>query len=246
MADGEQEQSMDLGLQGKKAIVTGATRGIGRAIADLLVKESCDIGICARSASGVNDAVAAFQNRGVKAHGAAVDVADGPALKTFVETAAAALGGLDIFVSNVSALGIGNDEDSWRRGFEIDIMGTVRGCEAAVPFLERSGAGAIVVVGTTAAVAVFGPRRSYSAGTAALGPYVKSLALNLAGKNVRANLVSPARSISKAAFGTWPSSTAPICTNRPWRAIRWAGWAAPRRLPTRWCSWRARARASSP
>jgi NAD(P)-dependent dehydrogenase (short-subunit alcohol dehydrogenase family) len=51
-----------------------------------------------------------------------------------------------------------NDEESWRKGFEIEIMGTVRGCEAAVPFLEGSGAGAIVVAGTTAAVEVVGPR----------------------------------------------------------------------------------------
>ena len=181
---------MDLGLEGKKAIVTGGTRGIGRAIANLLVEEGCDIGLCARGVPGVEEAVAAFKRRGATAHGSAVDVADGPALKAFIEKTAAALGGLDIFVSNVSALGTSNDEESWRRGFEIDIMGTVRGCEAAVPLLEQSGAGAIVVVGTTAAVEVVGPRRSYSAVKAALVPYVNSLALNLAPKNVRANLVS--------------------------------------------------------
>ena len=182
---------MDLELKGKKAIVTGGTRGIGRAIANLLVEEGCDIGICARSPGPVEQAVAAFKNQGVKAHGSAIDVADGQALKAFVEATATAFGGLDIFISNVSALGVENNEESWRKGFEIDIMGTVRGCEAAVPFLERSGAGAIVVVGTTAAVEVVGPRRSYSAVKAALIPYVKSLAANLAPKNVRANIVSP-------------------------------------------------------
>jgi 3-oxoacyl-[acyl-carrier protein] reductase len=192
---------VNLGLKGKKAIVTGATRGIGRAIANLLVEEGCDIGICARSQSGVEEAIVAFKNSGVKALGSAVDVADGEALKTFVETTAGSLGGLDIFVSNVSALGMGNDEESWRKGFEIDIMGTVRGCEAAVPFLERSGAGAIVVVGTTAAVEVVGPRRPYSAVKAALIPYVKSLAANLASRNVRANLVSPGTIYFKG--GVW-------------------------------------------
>ncbi len=68
---------MNLRLKGKKAIVTGATRGIGRAIANLLVEEGCDIGICARSQSGVEEAIAAFKNSGVKALGSAVDVADG-------------------------------------------------------------------------------------------------------------------------------------------------------------------------
>jgi 3-oxoacyl-[acyl-carrier protein] reductase len=68
---------VNLRLKGKKAIVTGATRGIGRAIANLLVEEGCDIGICARSQSGVEEAIAAFKNSGVKALGSAVDVADG-------------------------------------------------------------------------------------------------------------------------------------------------------------------------
>ena len=201
--------AVDLGLEHKKAIVTGATRGIGRAIANLLVEEGCDIGICARNAGAVEEAVTAFKRSGVAAHGSAVDVADGPALRAFVETTAEALGGLDIFVSNVSALGTGNDEESWRKGFEIDIMGTVRGCEAAVPFLEKSGAGAIVVVGTTAAVEVVGPRRSYSAVKAALVPYVKSLAANLAPKGVRANLVSPGTIYFKG--GVWNA----IEQNRP-------------------------------
>ena len=145
---------MDLGLKGKKAIVTGGTRGIGRAIANLLVEEGCDIGICARTAAQIEEAVAAFKAKGVKALGAVVDVADGVQLTNFVKSTAEGLGGLDIFVSNVSAMGIGIDEASWKKGFEIDVLGTLRGCETAVPFLEKSGAGAIVVVGSTAAVEV--------------------------------------------------------------------------------------------
>ena len=192
---------MDLGLKGKKAIVTGGTRGIGRAIADLLTDEGCDIGICARNAAQVADAVAAFKQKGVNAFGSAVDVADGAALKTFIETTGKSLGGLDIFISNVSALGMGIDDEAWRKGFEIDILGTVRGCEAAVPMLEKSGAGAIVVIGTTGAVEIAGPRRSYSGVKAAILPYVKGLALNLAPRNVRANVVSPGTVYFKG--GVW-------------------------------------------
>ena len=182
---------MDLGLKGKKAIVTGGTRGIGRAIANLLVEEGCDIGICARTAAQVEEAVAAFKARGVKAFGSAVDVADGVRLTGFIKSTAEALGGLDIFISNVSGLAVSNDEASWKKGFEIDVLGTLRGCETAVPFLEESGAGAIVVIGTTGAVEVVGPRNAYSGMKAAILPYVKSMALNLAPKNVRANVVSP-------------------------------------------------------
>ncbi len=192
---------MNLGLKGKKAIVTGGTRGIGRAIANLLVEEGCDIGICARTASQVEETVTAFKAMGVKAFGSAVDVADGHRFTGFITSTVEALGGLDIFISNVGALDNGNDEASWKKFFEITVLGTVRGCEAAVPFLEKSEAGAIVAVGTTAAVEVVGPRRAYSGVKAAILPYIKSLAQNLAPKNVRANVVSPGTIYFKG--GVW-------------------------------------------
>jgi len=182
---------MDLGLRGMKAIVTGGTRGIGRAIATLLASEGCDIAICARNSGAVNETVSALARSGVKATGGAVDVADLPALRTWIAESADALGGLDIFVANVSALAQGMDEESWRRGFEIDVMGTVFGIEAALPLIEGSDAGAIVVVGSTAMAEIYGPNRSYAAVKATLVPYVKGLARNLADKNIRANLVSP-------------------------------------------------------
>ena len=195
--------SMDLGLKGKKAIVTGGTRGIGRAIANLMTEEGCDIGICARTAAQIEEAIAAFRAKGVKAFGSVVDVADGAQLTNFVKSTAEALGGLDIFISNVSAFGVSNDEATWKKSLEIDVLGTFRGCEAAVPFLEKSVAGAIVVVGTAAAVEVggLGPRGAYGSVKAAILPYIKSLARDLAAKNVRANVVSPGTIYFKG--GVW-------------------------------------------
>jgi 3-oxoacyl-[acyl-carrier protein] reductase len=192
---------MDLGLKGKKALITGGTRGIGRAIVEQLAEEGCDVALCARSAGPVAETVAALEKKGVKAAGGAVDVADLAALKKWVGEAAATLGGIDIFVANVSALAMGMDEESWRRGFEIDVMATVFGCEAALPHLEKSGAGAIVVIGSTAMAEIYAPNRSYSAVKATLIPYVKGLARNLALKNVRANLVSPGNVYFKG--GVW-------------------------------------------
>ncbi|HLY44463.1 MAG TPA: SDR family NAD(P)-dependent oxidoreductase [Stellaceae bacterium] len=192
---------MDLGLHGKKAIVTGGTRGIGWAVANLLAAEGCDVAICARHRGPVDDAVAALRRAGVKATGGAVDVADLAALRGWIAEAADTLGGLDIFVANVSALAMGMDEESWRRGFEIDVMGTVFGIEAALPLLERSQAGSIVVVGSTAMAEIYAPPRSYASVKAAIIPYVKGLARNLAAKNVRANLVSPGNVYFKG--GVW-------------------------------------------
>jgi 3-oxoacyl-[acyl-carrier protein] reductase len=128
---------MDLGLKGKKALITGGTRGIGRAIVEQLAEEGCDVALCARSAGPVAETVAALEKKGVKAAGGAVDVADLAALKKWVGEAAATLGGIDIFVANVSALAMGMDEESWRRGFEIDVMATVFGCEAALPISKN-------------------------------------------------------------------------------------------------------------
>jgi 3-oxoacyl-[acyl-carrier protein] reductase len=93
------------------------------------------------------------------------------------------------------------DDDSWRRSLEIDIMGTVAGVEAAIPLLEQSTAGAIVVVGTTGAIEIAGPPRPYASAKAALVPYVKALARNLAAKNIRANMVSPGNVYFKG--GVW-------------------------------------------
>ena len=192
---------MDLGLRGKKAIVTGATRGIGLAIANLLAAEGCDVAICARHREAVDATVASLMRGGVKATGGVVDAADLPALRGWIGKAAEELGGLDIFVANVSALAQGMDEEAWRRGFEIDVMSTVFGIEAALPLLEKSAAASIVVVGSTALAEIYGPTRSYAAVKAALVPYVKGLARNLAAKNVRANMVSPGNVYFKG--GVW-------------------------------------------
>ena len=181
---------MDLGLKGKKAIVTGGTRGIGRAIAETLAREGCELGICARHEDEVKQAVAALEALGVKATGSVVDVAQGEALRSWIESAEKILGGIDILVPNVSAMDVGAGPASWKRGFELDILGTVNAVEAALPFLKKSGAGAIVVVCSTAAVQVEGPQ-AYSGVKAALIPYIKGLAVQLAPNNIRANLVSP-------------------------------------------------------
>ena len=192
---------MDLGLSGLKAVVTGGTRGIGRSIAETLATEGADIAICARNVGDVDDAVAALKHRGVRVTGAALDVANGPALKAWVGNVAQELGGLDIVVANVSALAIGNDEEIWRKTFEVDILGCVLLVEAAMPHLERSRAPAIVTISSVSGREIDFAAGAYGACKAALVHYTQGLAFHLAGKGIRANTVSPGNTYFEG--GVW-------------------------------------------
>jgi 3-oxoacyl-[acyl-carrier protein] reductase len=182
---------MDLGLRGKKAIVTGATKGIGRAIVELLAAEGCDVALCARSEDEVEEAVRAIKARGATVVGGAVNVRDGDAYKAWLEQATAELGGCDIFVPNVSAGGGMDSEKNWWKNFEIDVLHTVRGCETLMPQLEKSGHGSIVIISSTNALETFYVPMAYNAMKAALITYSKQLSQFVGRKNVRVNSVCP-------------------------------------------------------
>ena len=192
---------MDLGLRGKKAIVTGATRGIGRAIVDMLAAEGCDVGFCARNEDEVQEARTALRLKGVNVIGSAVNVRDGDAYKAWLEKTATDLGGCDVFVPCVSA-GAGMDsEKNWWKCFEVDVLHTVRGCETLMEKPQGVGPG-------RHRDHQFDQRRRSVRRTDGLqrhegGPinYSKQLA-NFVGKTTCASTRSrPARFISKAAPG---------------------------------------------
>ena len=192
---------MDLGLKGLRAIVTGGTKGIGRAIAETLAKEGTDVAFCARNADEVAATERALATLGVRAFGATVDVGDGLALKTWVREAAAVLGGLDIVVANVSALAIPATEENWKQGFEVDLMGCVRLVDAAMPFLEASKAASIVSISSVSGREIDFASGPYGAFKAALIHYTQGLAFHLAGKGIRANTVSPGNTYFEG--GVW-------------------------------------------
>lgn len=192
---------MELGLKGRRAIVTGGTRGIGRAIAFGLAAEGVDVAICARHAGAVDDTVATLRAMGVASFGRAFDVAGGVTLKGFVADAAQALGGLDILVCNTSAMAEGVTETDFRRAFEVDLLHTVNAATAALPLLEQSQAGCIIAISSISGSEDYGYEGvSYGAMKAALLFYMKSLARHAAPKGIRANVVSPGTTYFKGGF----------------------------------------------
>lgn len=182
---------MDLGLKGKKAVITGSTRGIGRAIANLLADEGVDLGICSRNQEEVDAAVADLSAKGVKVSGAVVDVADKEAYESWIANVGEELGGIDIFIPNVSAGGGDMSEAGWMNNFNVDLLGTTRGITAAMPFLEKSDAASIVVISSTAGVETFMGPAPYNAIKGALVVHAKQLSQALAPAGIRVNCVSP-------------------------------------------------------
>lgn len=194
---------MDLQLQGKRAIVTGATKGIGRRIVELLLAEGAAVAICARNGDEVAQATTELRSSGGTVWGAPVDVRDAAAYKAWLADAASALGGADIFIPNVSAGGGMDGEANWYANFEIDLLGAVRGVEVLTPHLAASGAGSIVFISSTAAVETFIVPQAYNALKAAVLTYSKQLAESLAPQGVRANAVSPGPVYFEG--GVWPA-----------------------------------------
>ncbi len=191
---------MDLGLKGRRFAVTGGTRGIGRAVVEGLLAEGAKVAYCARDSEGV---ARAQQEFGSDAVGTAVDVGATAALAAWVDASAETLGGLDGVVANVSALAIPESAENWRTTFEVDLMGTVGLVDAALPYLQASGAGSIVTISSVSGREIDFAAGPYGTMKAAIIHYTQGLAYQLAGKNVRANSVSPGNTYFPG--GVWPS-----------------------------------------
>jgi 3-oxoacyl-[acyl-carrier protein] reductase len=181
---------MDLGLSGKRAIVTGSTKGIGRAIAETLLDEGASVAICARDAEGVEHAVSELSGRG-SVWGKAVDAADAASLRGFIAEAIEHLGGLDIYVHNTSGKP-GKTIEAWQNNMDIDLMALIHAADAASDALAASGDGALVSIGTSAVSEHFASgSNSYTAFKAAVTNWTLGQAQVLGAKGIRCNVVSP-------------------------------------------------------
>ena len=193
---------MDLQLNGSRVLVTGGSRGIGRAIVEAFLDEGATVGFCARTAEEVAATEQALADRG-SVTGSVVDVGDADALAAWVEESAGAFGGLDVVVANVSALAIPDTEENWEASLNVDLMHTVRLVRAAMPHLERSQAASIIAISSVSGRESDFASGPYGTAKTAIVGYINGLALQLAEKGIRANTVSPGNTYFEG--GVWAS-----------------------------------------
>ncbi|TVQ44143.1 MAG: SDR family oxidoreductase [Gammaproteobacteria bacterium] len=183
---------MDLELNGKVALVTGASRGIGRAIAEGLAAEGVRLVITARGAEALEETQRALQATGAEVLAVPADVGDDTSVTALVEQAREHFGRIDILISNASALAVSGDRASWEASLNVDVMGAVRLVEAVLPMMKAEGGGSVLLVSSTSSIEAapmedFG----YTAAKAALNAYAKKLAVVEGSHGIRTNALLP-------------------------------------------------------
>lgn len=181
---------MDLGLKDKFVVVTGASRGIGFAIAEAFAQEGANVGICGRNSEALENAKSRLSAHGTEIHASTCDVGVPEDVATFIAEAGATLGGIHVLVNNPSGFGEVDDEEGWQKSIDVDLLGLVRTTRHAIPLMEKSGGGSIIHISSISGLeASSGP--PYGAVKAAVIHYTMSQAKALAEKNIRVNCVAP-------------------------------------------------------
>src|SRR5262245_18954877 len=182
---------MDLHLKGRAAVVTGGSRGIGRAIALRLAEEGASVAICARGEAALRETEAELRGKSVPGHAATCDVRDAGALDKFLDASRDKLGRVDILINNPSGLSFTDDPAAWESTFNVDVMAAVRASWKVAPWMTAAGGGVIVHISSIAGLEALGFPPAYCAAKAALVSHSKSLAVALAPQKIRVNAVAP-------------------------------------------------------
>lgn len=181
---------MDLGLRGKCAVVTGASKGIGRAIALRLAEEGANLAICARGEPALRVTESELRSHGVNVCALSCDVGDQAALDRFLEAARESLGQVNILVNNTTAFGVADDSSGWQASLNVDLMSAVRATWKVVPWMSASGGGVVIHISSVSGLEAGSPP-AYAAAKAALISHAKTLAVALAPQKIRVNAVAP-------------------------------------------------------
>jgi 3-oxoacyl-[acyl-carrier protein] reductase len=182
---------MQISFKGKKVVVTGGSRGIGRSIALAFAAEGADVAICARGAQGLGAAEVELKRHGGTVFSMPCDLSEASAAARFVNGAASSLDGIDILINNASGVGMKDDESGWLASVNVDLMATVRATQAALPFMDKAGGGAIINISSISGLKAVPRTLPYAAVKAALVNYTMGQGLALAPKRIRVNAIAP-------------------------------------------------------
>jgi len=195
---------MDLGLNGKVAMLTGASRGLGRAMALALAAEGVRISICARGGDVLEQAATELKAAGASVLAQPADVNDAAAMEAWTAATVKQFGGVDILVNNAGGAKVGTlkqlDDEGWRQAFDLNFFSAVRLARLAAPEMQKRGGGSIINVSSIYGREAGGPL-SYNTSKAAMISLTKGLARELAPKGIRVNSVAPGSIIYPG--GTW-------------------------------------------
>ncbi|HJQ58983.1 MAG TPA: SDR family NAD(P)-dependent oxidoreductase [Vineibacter sp.] len=181
---------MKIDFAGKKAIVCGGSRGIGKAIALGFAACGGDVSICARDAKTLEETRTEIAKLGRKAHAGSADLANGEAVRRYVRDAVAALGGVDLLVNNASAFGASDDDKGWTSSLAVDMLAIVHATQEALPALRQSK-GSVVNISSIAAQHPSGRQPPYGAIKAAVIHYTTTQAVLYAKDRIRVNCIAP-------------------------------------------------------
>lgn len=197
---------MDLQLQGKVALITGGSRGIGLRAARLFAEEGCNVAICGRESDALAEAAEELRERGVQVASIQGDVTIADEAAQIVERCVAELGGIDILINNVGGATGGTlfeatDED-WQRTFELNVFQIIRMIRLTAPHMRARGGGAIVNIASISGweEQLVGTAQ-YGSSKAAQIFLTERLALELVHDNIRVNTVSPGSIVWEG--GSW-------------------------------------------